>query len=59
MNGRPLWLSAPLALRTYFPFTAWSASAVAMIWTSWVVPPRSLSTAAYVPAAVLVYLLLR
>src|SRR5207248_1669930 len=44
-----LMLSAPLALRTYFPFTAWSASAVAMIWTSWVIPPRSMSTAAYVP----------
>jgi signal transduction histidine kinase len=52
-----LMLGAPLALRTFFPFTAWFASAAAMITASWLIPPRSLSTAAYIPAGVLVYCL--
>jgi signal transduction histidine kinase len=52
-----LALSAPLAFRTFFPFTAWFASAAAMIWASWLIPPRSLSSAVYIPAGALVYCL--
>lgn len=48
---------APLVLRTRLPLTAWTASVVAMLWSSLVLPPRSLSPAVYLPAGVLVYLL--
>ncbi len=46
---------APLVLRTRFPLTAWLASAAATFWTSLVIPPRSLSSAVYLPAGLLVY----
>jgi signal transduction histidine kinase len=52
-----LAVSAPLALRSFFPFTAWFAAAVALAWASVVFPPRLLSSAVYVPAGVLVYVL--
>jgi signal transduction histidine kinase len=48
-------LCAPLPLRTRFPLTAWSASAAAMLLTSAIVPPHTISSAAYPPAGVLVY----
>jgi signal transduction histidine kinase len=48
-------ICAPLVLRTRFPLTAWSASLLATVWASWVVPPRSLSSGVYLPAAVIVY----
>ena len=35
-------ISAPLALRTRYPLSAWAASAAALIWTSLVIPPGSL-----------------
>lgn len=47
----------PLVLRTRLPFTAWSASAAVIVWVSVVIPPRTLSSAVYVPAGVLVYVL--
>lgn len=48
--------SAPLVLRTRFPLTAWSASALAIIGSAVVVPPRSLNPgAAYLPASLVVY----
>jgi signal transduction histidine kinase len=50
-------LCAPLALRTFVPLTAWSASALAILLTSWLIPPRTLSSAVYIPAGVLVYVL--
>jgi signal transduction histidine kinase len=50
-------LCAPLVLRTRLPLTAWTASAVAMLWAHWVISPSSLSSALYVPAAVIVYVL--
>ncbi len=48
-------LCAPLLLRNRFPLSAWSASAVAMIGVSLLVPPHSLSSGSYIPAGVLVY----
>ncbi|MBO0785322.1 MAG: sensor histidine kinase [Actinobacteria bacterium] len=48
---------APLVLRTYLPLTAWSAAAAATIWASLALPPRSLSSAVYLPAGILVYML--
>ena len=50
-------LCAPLALRSRLPLTAWTASAVALLWASVVIPPRSLSSAVYPVAGVIVYLL--
>jgi len=50
-------VSAPLVLRTRLPLTAWTASVVALLWTSMVIPPRSLSADVYLPAGALVYLL--
>jgi signal transduction histidine kinase len=52
-----LVLCAPLILRTRFPLTALTASAVAMLWASRVIPPRSLSSDAYITAGVIVYVL--
>jgi signal transduction histidine kinase len=50
--------SAPLALRTRFPLTAWGVSALAIIGTAVVLPPRSFDPqAAYVPASLFVYLM--
>jgi signal transduction histidine kinase len=49
-------LCAPLVLRTRFPLTAWTVSAIAMFWASRVIPD-SFSSAVYVPAGVLVYVL--
>ena len=50
-------LCAPLVLRTSFPLTAWSASALALFWAGRIVPPSSISSAAYLPSAVIVYVL--
>src|ERR1700730_6740653 len=52
-----LALCAPLVLRTRLPLTAWTASALAMVWTSRLTPPHSLSSATYIPAGVIVYVL--
>jgi signal transduction histidine kinase len=52
-----LVLCAPLVLRTRFPLTAWTASAVAMLWVHSAVPPSSLSSAGFVPGGVVVYVL--
>ena len=49
-------LCAPLVLRTRYPLTAWTASALAMVWASRIIP-HSLSSAAYIPAGVIVYVL--
>jgi signal transduction histidine kinase len=50
-------VSAPLILRTSFPLTSWSASAVALILGSAVLGPGTTSTAAYIPGGVVVYVL--
>jgi signal transduction histidine kinase len=47
----------PLVLRGFLPLTAWAAAALAMLWASRTIPPHTLSTAAYLPAGVLVYAL--
>jgi signal transduction histidine kinase len=49
-------LCAPLVLRTRFPLTAWSVSAIAMLWASSAIPD-SLTPGAYIPAGVIVYVL--
>ena len=49
-------LSAPLVLRTHLPLTAWTASAIAMLSASRYIPPN-LTSDAYPPAGVIVYLL--
>ncbi len=46
---------APLALRTRFPFAAWTASAAALIGTSLVIPPGSLGGSDFPLAGVFVY----
>lgn len=46
---------APLVLRTRFPFTAWWTSAVAMLWAEVLIPPRTLTAGAYIPAGALIY----
>jgi signal transduction histidine kinase len=48
---------APLALRTAYPLTAWSASYLALLWTSVVVQTYTVSGIAYLPAAIIVYVL--
>ena len=48
-------LAAPLVLRTRFPATAWAASVVSLIWVSAAIGPRTLSSAAYPVAGVIVY----
>ncbi len=50
-------LCAPLVLRTSFPLTAWSASALALFLASRIVPPTSISSGTYLPSAVIVYVL--
>jgi len=50
-------LCAPLVLRTRFPLTAWTASAIAMFWAHLVIPPGSLSSQVFIPAGVIVYVL--
>ncbi len=50
-----LLASAPLLLRTRFPALAWAASAVALAWTSSAIGPRTLSSAVYLPAGLIVY----
>jgi signal transduction histidine kinase len=47
--------SAPLALRTRFPLSAWAFSAAALIWTSLVIPPGSLGGTDFPPAGAFVY----
>jgi signal transduction histidine kinase len=48
---------APLVLRTRYPLTAWTTSALAMIWTNRFFPAHALFSSGYVPAGVIVYLL--
>ncbi len=48
-------LCAPLVLRSRLPLTAWAASAAAIVWTTLVIQPRSLSPSSYLVTAVLVY----
>jgi signal transduction histidine kinase len=48
-------LCAPLVLRTRLPLTAWVTSAAAIILTTIVIAPRSISTAPYLFSEVLVY----
>jgi len=48
-------ISAPLALRTRFPLGAWMFSAAALIWSSLVIPPGSLSGPDVPVAGALVY----
>ncbi len=50
-------VAAPLVLRTRFPAVAWAAAAISLTWTSIAIGPRALSSAPYVPAALLVYAL--
>jgi signal transduction histidine kinase len=50
-------LCAPLVLRTRLPLTAWTASAIAMIWAGLVVQPHTPSTGAYVVGGGIVYIL--
>ena len=49
--------SAPLALRTRFPLSAWAASATALIFTTLWFTPRALGISPYPLAGVLVYAL--
>jgi signal transduction histidine kinase len=48
-------LCAPLVLRNSFPLTAWLASTAAMLVVSWIIPPHSIGTPAYIPAGAIVY----
>jgi signal transduction histidine kinase len=50
-------LCAPLVLRTKYPLTAWSASALALLWAAVVVQPYSATGIMYLPAAIIVYVL--
>jgi signal transduction histidine kinase len=50
-------LTVPLVLRNYFPLTAWSISALAMLWTGWVTPLGTGTSSPYDPGGVLVYAL--
>jgi signal transduction histidine kinase len=50
-----LVLCAPLVLRTRLPLTAWATSAGSILWAGLVLQPRTLSTAVYVPTAVIIY----
>jgi len=52
-----LVLCAPLVLRNRLPLTAWTSSALAIYWTSQVIHPRSISSSAYLPTGVIVYVL--
>jgi len=47
--------SAPLLLRTRFPFAAWAASAAALVGTSLLIPPGSLGGTNFPLAGVIVY----
>jgi signal transduction histidine kinase len=50
-------LCAPLVLRTAYPLTGWSVSALALLWAAVVVQPYSVSGVVYLPAAIIVYVL--
>jgi signal transduction histidine kinase len=50
-------LCAPLVLRTRLPLTAWTASALAMLWAHLAVPLGSISSAGFIPGGVIVYVL--
>ena len=52
-----LAICAPLVLRTRYPLTAWTASAITVIWSNTFIPQGALSAAPYIPAGVLVYVL--
>ncbi len=48
-------LCGPLVLRTRLPLTAWACSAASILLTDMLIPARTISSAPYVPASVLVY----
>ena len=48
---------APLVVRTLYPLTAWSASALALFWASLFVQSHHFSGGVLFPAGVLVYIL--
>ena len=50
-------VSVPLIARTRFPALAWAGSALALIITSTGIGPHALSSAVYLPAGVVVYIL--
>ena len=50
-------VSVPLIARTRFPALAWAGSALALIITSTGIGPHALSSAVYLPAGVVVYVL--
>src|SRR5215813_7362536 len=50
-----LVLCAPLVLRNRLPLTAWTTSAVGVVWSSLAIQPHTVSKAPYIPTAVLVY----
>jgi signal transduction histidine kinase len=52
-----LVLCAPLVLRNRLPLTAWTASAIAMIWAGLAVQPHTASAGAYVVGGGIVYIL--
>jgi signal transduction histidine kinase len=52
-----LAVSAPLAVRSFIPVTAWAASALAMAWASWLVLPSLHSRGPYLVPGVIVYVL--
>jgi signal transduction histidine kinase len=52
-----LAISVPMLIRNRFPAQAWLISAAALAWTSIVLGPGTLSSAAFLPGGVLVYML--
>ena len=52
-----LVVSAPVALRSFVPLTSLAASALAMLWTGWVLLPNMHAANVYLPAGVIVYVL--
>ena len=52
----PLVLCAPLVLRTRYPLTSWSVSALGVLWASKAIVPLSVTVSAYI-APLLVYAL--
>jgi signal transduction histidine kinase len=50
-------VSVPMLLRNRFPAQAWLVSAGALAWTSMAIGPGTLSSSAYLPGGLLVYIL--
>jgi signal transduction histidine kinase len=48
----PFMLCVPLVLRTRYPLTSWTVSALALIWASRAAAPMSVSAGKYVPAVI-------